>query len=142
MTASVRLLAGGDAPPCGTCCVPDPVSYAMVSERTQMTGIGSALGPRCGMVPRRTAQRRALPGSNVVPIAADLEAAHAFATRARLSPRRCSSIVGPAAAALAFFEQVERSGSGPTGPATPADAGHRHGTAGGLGSARAPRDHG
>ncbi len=110
MTSSVRLLVGGDAPALRHLLHSDPVSYAMVSERTQMTGIGSALGAEVwGWFPDGQLSAAMYLGSNVVPIAADLEAAQAFAVRARMSPRRCSSIVGPAAAALAFFEEVEAS---------------------------------
>jgi predicted GNAT family acetyltransferase len=109
VTGSVRLLSGSDAPALRQLLHSDPVSYAMVSERTNMIGVGSALGAEVWgwFVEERLAAALYL-GSNVVPIAADEQAAQAFGSRARLSPRRCSSIVGPAQAVLTFFAGVEQ----------------------------------
>ena len=45
-------------------------------------------------------------GANLVPVEAGPEAVRAFADRARRQGRRCSSIVGPAEAALALWEQL------------------------------------
>ena len=108
MTGSVRLLAGADAPALRRLLHTDPVSYAMVSERTTAIGIGAALGAEVWGYYRDADLVAALYlGANVVPIAADTEAAQAFGARARMSPRRCSSIVGPADAVMAFFEAIE-----------------------------------
>lgn len=108
MTGSVRLLSGADAPALRRLVRHDPVSYAMVSERTQMIGVGTALGAEVwGWFPHDEMASALYLGANVVPIAADEPAARAFGLRARLSPRRCSSIVGPAEAVLSFFDVVE-----------------------------------
>ncbi len=108
MTGSVRLLAGADAPALRRLLATDPVSYSMVSERTAAIGVGAALGAEVWGCFRESELVAALYlGANVVPIEADPEAALAFGVRARMSPRRCSSIVGPAAAVMEFFEAVQ-----------------------------------
>lgn len=108
MTGSVRLLSGADAPGLRRLLRDDPVSYAMVSERTAAIGVGTALGAEVwGWFPHDELAAALYLGANVIPIAADEVAARAFGLRARLSPRRCSSIVGPAAAVMSLFEVVE-----------------------------------
>lgn len=111
MTGAVRLLAGADAPGLRRLLDADPVAYAMVVERLRVVGIGTALGAEVwGWFPEDDRLAAALfMGANVVPIEADDEAAAAFASRARLTPRRCSSIVGPSRAVTTFFAGVEES---------------------------------
>ncbi len=107
MTGTVRLLAGADAPQLRQLLRGDPVSYAMVAERTAVTGVGAVLGAEVwGWYPGSELTAALFLGANVVPINADAEAVAAFARRARMTPRRCSSIVGPAAAVLAFYDAV------------------------------------
>lgn len=107
MTGAVRLLAGADAPELRSLLGADPVAYAMVTERTQMVGVGTALGAEVwGWFPDGNLEAALYMGANVVPIEADKPAARAFAQRARLTPRRCSSIVGPSDAVLTFHDGV------------------------------------
>ncbi len=107
MTGSVRLLSGREAPQLRTLLLSDPVSYAMVLERTAIIGVGAALGAEVwGWFPDGDLQAALYLGANVVPINADEEAVAAFAGRAALTPRRCSSIVGPAQPVLTFYEKV------------------------------------
>jgi predicted GNAT family acetyltransferase len=58
-------------------------------------------GPRGGLISLCYA------GANLVPVQAGREAVHAFADRARKQGRRCSSIVGPAAAVERLWERLE-----------------------------------
>lgn len=107
MTGSVRLLAGADAPELRRLLAADPVAYAMVSERLQLMGVGTVLGAEVwGWFPAGRLEAALYMGANVIPIEADREAARAFAQRARMTPRRCSSIVGPSEAVLEFFTGV------------------------------------
>lgn len=107
MSGTVRLLTGADAPDFRRLLHSDPVSYAMVSERMQMVGLGALLGAEVwGWFPGETLTAALFLGANVAPIAADQAAIEAFAGRARLTPRRCSSIVGPADAVVSFYRLV------------------------------------
>lgn len=107
MTGTVRLLTGADAPEFRRLLHSDPVAYAMVAERTQLVGLGASLGAEVwGWFPDETLMAALYLGANVVPIGADHAAVEAFATRARLTPRRCSSIVGPADAVVSFYQLV------------------------------------
>ena len=106
--SSVRLLSGADAPPLRRLLAADPVSYAMVSERLAHMGVGSAVGAEIwGWFPDDDLDAALYLGANVVPVAASPEAVEAFAGRARMTPRRCSSIVGPAQAVLQFYTSVQ-----------------------------------
>lgn len=108
MSGTVRLLSGADAPDLRRLLATDPVSYALVSERLGMLGVGSAVGAEVwGYFPGGGLSAALYLGANVVPIAADEDAVAAFAARARMVPRRCSSIVGPAASVLAFHAAVQ-----------------------------------
>lgn len=105
--SSVRLLSGADAPAFRRLLATDPIAYAMVSERLRVVGVGSALGAEVwGWFPDTELTAGLYLGANVVPVAADQEAVAAFASRARMTPRRCSSIVGPAGQALPLYEAV------------------------------------
>ncbi|HQR80983.1 MAG TPA: GNAT family N-acetyltransferase [Actinomycetota bacterium] len=107
MTGSVRLLSGADAPDLRRLLRSDPVSYAMVAERTALIGVGVLLGAEVWGWFRDGVLSAALHlGANVVPINADEDGLAALAARARLSPRTCSSIVGPADAVLHFYDLV------------------------------------
>ena len=107
MTGSVRLLSGREAPQLRQLLLTDPVAYAMVLERTAIIGVGAALGAEVwGWFPDEELEAALYLGANVVPINADDEAVAALASRARLTPRRCSSIVGPARSVLGFYEAV------------------------------------
>lgn len=107
MTGSVRLLSGADAPDLRRLLRSDPVSYAMVAERTALIGVGVVLGAEVwGWYQEGGLAAALYLGANVVPINTGPEALAALAARARLSPRRCSSIVGPADSVLEFYDLV------------------------------------
>jgi len=107
VTGSVRLLSGREAPQLRQLLLTDPVAYAMVLERTAIIGVGAALGAEVwGWFPDEELEAALYLGANVVPINADDKAVAALASRARLTPRRCSSIVGPARSVLDFYEAV------------------------------------
>ncbi len=107
--SSVRLLSGADAPALRRLLATDPISYAMVAERLQVMGVGAALGAEVwGWFPDGEMAAGMYLGANVVPIGADSDAVRDFALRARMTPRRCSSIVGPAAAVVDFYRNVQQ----------------------------------
>lgn len=107
---TVRLLSGSDAPDFRRLLHTDPVAYAMVLERTLQIGLGSSLGAEVwGWFSDQQLQAAMVLGSNVVPVTAGEQALSAFAARARNTPRRCSSIVGPASAVLQFHAEVDHS---------------------------------
>lgn len=107
MTGSVRLLNGADAPALRALLATDPVSYAMVGERLRTIGLGTTLGAEIwGWFDGGQLGSAMYLGANVVPIGVGPHAVEGFAARARVVPRRCSSIVGPAQAVLAFYDRV------------------------------------
>lgn len=109
MTSSVRLLSGADAPQLRRLLHTDPVAYSMVAERTGMMGVGTPLGSEVwGWFDGDELRSALYLGANVVPIEATEEAVAAFAARAVMSVRRCSSIVGPAEPVLGFGGLVEQ----------------------------------
>lgn len=110
MSGTVRLLSGADAPALRRLLATDRISYAMVSERTGLIGVGSALGAEVwGWFLGDDLVAGLYLGANVVPIGADAEALAAFASRARVTPRRCSSIVGTSACVVPFYDLVRPS---------------------------------
>jgi predicted GNAT family acetyltransferase len=87
----------------------DPVGACMLAGRIETHGTAAAsLGaPLWGLHTGRRLDAVCLAGANLIPFArpgAEREAATAFAERARRTGRRCSTIVGPAAAVLPLWE--------------------------------------
>nr|WP_239521898.1 DUF4081 domain-containing GNAT family N-acetyltransferase [Geodermatophilus sabuli] len=81
----------------------DPVAACVIAGRVEAAGTGArALGaPLWGLGTGRSLEAVCLAGANLIPFAApgaERTAAAAFAERARRAGRRCSTIVGPAAA--------------------------------------------
>src|ERR1700724_4635310 len=97
-SSSLRLLNDRDREDVLALCDQDPVVNVFVTSRVHEAGLDPVRlgGQMWGFVPggRRTSLCYA--GANLVPVAATPEAVTAFAGRARLQGRRCSSIVGPA----------------------------------------------
>jgi uncharacterized protein len=99
-SSSLRLLSDRDREEALAICDREPVLNVFVSARLR----GSGLDPgRLGAQVWGYAEAGQLislcySGANLVPVAATPAALRAFAERARLQGRRCSSIVGPAAA--------------------------------------------
>jgi uncharacterized protein len=104
--ASLRLLNDRDRDEALAILDRDPVTNVFVSARVHAVGLDPGrLGAQVWGYPdvgRLTSL--CYSGANLVPVAATAEAVRAFAERARLQGRRCSSIVGPAAAVLDIWE--------------------------------------
>ena len=81
-------------------CDRDPVTNVFVSSRLRFAGLDpSRLGGQLwGYAEGGQLSSLCYSGANLVPVEAGPDAIAAFASRARLQGRRCSSIVGPAAA--------------------------------------------
>ncbi|MQA85528.1 MAG: GNAT family N-acetyltransferase [Streptosporangiales bacterium] len=76
----------------------DPVANVFVSSRVRTAGLdpGRLGAEMWGFAPHGELQSLCYVGANLVSVEATPEATRAFANRARLQGRRCSSIVGPA----------------------------------------------
>jgi uncharacterized protein len=105
-SSSLRLLDNRDRDEVIELCDRDPVVNVFISSRVREAGLdpsrlggqiwGYQSGGRLGAL--------CYAGANLVPVAATPPAIAAFAGRARLLGRRCSSIVGPAADVLGLWE--------------------------------------
>ncbi|RBY82187.1 GNAT family N-acetyltransferase [Geodermatophilus sp. TF02-6] len=90
----------------------DPVAACVIAGRVEAAGTTTAaLGaPLWGFGAGRSLEAVCLAGANLIPFAlpgAEQAAAVAFAERARRAGRRCSTIVGPAAAVGPLWELLE-----------------------------------
>jgi predicted GNAT family acetyltransferase len=110
-TSPVRVLSDRDVPEALALCDRDPVANVFVASRIAAVGLDSwRLGAEVwGHVVDGALEGLCFAGANLVPVQADDEAAKAFASRARRSGRRCSSIVGPAAAVEVMWRALEPS---------------------------------
>jgi predicted GNAT family acetyltransferase len=99
-SSSLRLLNDRDRAEVLALCERDPVVNVFVSSRVHEAGLDPVRlgGQMWGFVPGGRLTSLCYAGANLVPVAATPEAVSAFAGRARLQGRRCSSIVGPAQA--------------------------------------------
>lgn len=89
----------------------DPVSNAFVTARVRAAGLDPWRlgGEMWGWYSGGRLESLCYAGANLVPVCATPEAVRAFATRARRSGRRCSSIVGPAASTAELWSLLEPS---------------------------------
>lgn len=96
--SSVRLLSDRDTDEVLQLCDRDPVTNVFVSSRVHACGLDPArLGAQVwGYTESGRITSVCYSGANLIPVAATPAAVAAFADRARLQGRRCSSIVGPA----------------------------------------------
>src|ERR1039457_3305328 len=96
--SSLRLLNDRDREDVLALCDRDPVVNVFVSSRVHEAGLDPARlgGQMWGFAPGGRLTSLCYAGANLVPVAATPDAITAFAGRARLQGRRCSSIVGPA----------------------------------------------
>ncbi len=106
-----RVLDATDERAVGELLAIDPVAACMVAGRIETHGVAVAsLGaPLWGIGSAGHLDAVCLAGANLVPFArpgAEQEAARAFADRARRGGRRCSTIVGPAAAVVPLWERL------------------------------------
>jgi uncharacterized protein len=97
-SASLRLLTDHDRDEVLALCDRDAVTNVFVSSRVRSTGLDpSRLGGQLwGYSDGGQLTSVCYSGANLVPVAANSDAIAAFASRAKLQGRRCSSVVGPA----------------------------------------------
>lgn len=89
----------------------DPVENAFVTSRVQVAGLDPWRlgGEMWGFCVDGELRSLCYAGANLVPVCAGPDAVRAFADRARRTGRRCSSIVGPAAATRLLWQLLEPS---------------------------------
>ena len=97
-SASVRLLDERDRGAVLAICDRDPVTNVFVSSRIRAVGLEPARlgGQVWGYTEGSQLTSVCYSGANLVPVEASSAAVAAYAARARIQGRRCSSIVGPA----------------------------------------------
>ena len=97
-TASLRLLTDHDRAEVLALCDRDPVTNVFVGARIRAGGMEPARlgGQVWGYIEGGQLTSVCYSGANLVPVAASSAAIAAYASRARMQGRRCSSIVGPA----------------------------------------------
>jgi predicted GNAT family acetyltransferase len=97
-SASLRLLTDHDRDEVLTLCDRDPITNVFVGSRVRSTSLDpSRLGGQLwGYSDGGQLTSVCYSGANLVPVQANSDAVAAFASRAKLQGRRCSSIVGPA----------------------------------------------
>jgi predicted GNAT family acetyltransferase len=103
-----RLLTPDDAAAIQRLLDADPVAAIFVSARIAAVGLEAAcrVGELWGFEEDGELVSLCHSGANLVPVAATGPAVRAFAARAARTGRRCASIVGPAPAVLAMWEQL------------------------------------
>ena len=97
-SSSLRLLSDRDLDEVLGICDRDAIANVYVSSRAHAAGVdpGRLSAQMWGYVESGRMRSLCYSGANLVPVAATPGAVAAFAERARLQGRRCSSIVGPA----------------------------------------------
>ncbi|HEY2550088.1 MAG TPA: DUF4081 domain-containing protein [Streptosporangiaceae bacterium] len=107
--SSLRLLTESDRDDVLAICDRDAVTNVFVSSRIHAAGLDPArLGAQVwGYHEAGRLTSLCYSGANLVPVGAGPDAVTAFAERARLQGRRCSSIVGPSAAVSQLWEMLE-----------------------------------
>jgi predicted GNAT family acetyltransferase len=106
---TARVLDEADEPAVHRLLATDPVAACVLAGRVELTGTAQvAVGaPLWGFGSGRALDAICLAGANLIPFAvpgAERAAAVAFAERARRAGRRCSTIVGPAAAVAPLWD--------------------------------------
>jgi uncharacterized protein len=110
-SASLRLLTDHDRDEVLALCDRDPVANVFAAARIRSVGLEpSRLGGQLwGYTDGGRLTSVCYSGANLVPVEATPDAISAFAHRARMQGRRCSSIVGPAHAVGPLWELLEPS---------------------------------
>jgi uncharacterized protein len=108
-STSLRLLTDHDRDEVLALCDRDPVTNVFVSSRIRAVGMEPARlgGQVWGYTEGGQLTSVCYSGANLVPVAACPAAIAAFASRARMQGRRCSSIVGPATAVGELWSLLE-----------------------------------
>jgi predicted GNAT family acetyltransferase len=109
--AAARVLDEDDEGAVRALLATDPVAACMLAGRIEVHGAAAtSLGaPLWGLHSGRRLDAVCLAGANLIPFArpgTETAAAAAFADRARRAGRRCSTVVGPAAAVLPLWERL------------------------------------
>jgi uncharacterized protein len=99
-STSLRLLTDHDRDEVLALCDRDPIANVFVASRVRATSLDPVRlgGQLWGYTDGGELTALCYSGANLVPVEAGPDAIEAFAHRARMQGRRCSSIVGPAAA--------------------------------------------
>lgn len=99
-STSLRLLTDHDRDEVLALCDRDPIANVFVASRVRASSIDPVRlgGQLWGYTDGGELSALCYSGANLVPVEAGPDAIEAFAHRARMQGRRCSSIVGPAAA--------------------------------------------
>jgi predicted GNAT family acetyltransferase len=108
-TSPTRVLEARDLDEVRALLARNPVEDVFVASRVEACGVDPwRLGAELwGYGERGGLRAVCYSGANLVPVQADLEAARAFAERARRQGRRCSSIVGPAQVVAEMWRLLE-----------------------------------
>lgn len=107
LRASVRVLASVDLEAALAVCDRDPVANVFVAARLLGHGMArNAGGELWGYYDAGGLTSLCWSGANLVPVQATVDAADAFAARARRHGRHCSSIVGPAEPVLQMWSRL------------------------------------
>jgi len=108
-SSALRLLDNRDRDEAIQLCDRDPVVNVFVSSRLREAGLDPARlgGQIWGYTDGRRLTSMCYAGANLVPVAPTPASVTAFAGRARLLGRRCSSIVGLAPGALGMWELLQ-----------------------------------
>lgn len=87
----------------------DPVTHSFVDSRVRVSGADPWRlgGELWGYFVDDELSSAVYIGANLIPVETDAAARAAFAARLRLTPRRCSSLVGPAVETLDLWRQLE-----------------------------------
>jgi len=107
-SSPLRLLTDHDRDEVLALCDRDPVSNVFVSSRIRSAGLDPArLGAQLwGYQENGRLVSLCFSGANLVPVEPTPDALAAFSERARVHGRRCSSIVGPAAAVSQMWQRL------------------------------------
>jgi len=108
-SASLRLLTDHDRDEVLALCDRDPVTNVFVSSRIRAVGLEPARlgGQVWGYTEGGQLASVCYSGANLVPVEASSAAVAAYAARARMQGRRCSSIVGPADAVTELWSLLQ-----------------------------------
>lgn len=108
----MRILSDVDLPEMLGLCAVDPVGSVLAASRVEaalVDGLARTGGQAWGFPAQGPLVATCWAGANLVPVvpSPDTEVLDAFAAQARAQGRRCSSIVGPAVAALGLWRRLE-----------------------------------
>lgn len=114
-STSLRLLTDHDRDEVLALCDRDPVANVFVASRVRASSLDPVRlgGQLWGYTDGGELTSLCYSGANLVPVEAGPDAIEAFAHRARMQGRRCSSIVGPAAAVRKLWSLLAPSWGAP-----------------------------